>query len=158
MTDQFGNQIKCFLGPIVVVTDYPSSSSLLDVRSHSSNAPCTFWSFRKRKNRTGSEFSHTSPIHSNSLDNFETYERSIELLQNGITESDGQQIGIRDGYLSLLNQVPLFQLYFGLLDKTSIIPKTIDTLPVMSTNVDPYTLMALAPDNSVMGFTIGFQR
>lgn len=149
--DPYGNPIRIFLDPVGFMADYPAVSSVLDVKSHTADAPCPLCSFTRKKNVAGSAYAYSVDVSSRRSANVRFAERSYKLRASGIDFACGQRIGMLPGDMRIVDDSPLHLLHRSLREKRHKIPFTDGGLPVVSGYFDPYMNTAVAPDHALMG-------
>ena len=95
--DAHGNTVYIFVDVVGFVGDYPESSKVIDVLSHSAGAPCTVCSFRYRNNDNDSKYAYTSMIHSGHSSFVRGMRRSLSLRSIKNHADDFNFLGFKEG-------------------------------------------------------------
>ena len=152
-TDPYGNSVRIFIDPIGFMADYPAVSSVLDVKSHTADAPCPLCSFTRRKNITGADYGYTVDIHSSRMSNVRFADRTYALREMGVDESSGKNMGMNEGGIEILESSPLYSLHKKFKYQRHKAALTADGSHVVSPCFDPYLNTAVAPDHALMGLS-----
>lgn len=149
--DPHGNPIQIFLDVIGFLADYPAVSSVLDVKSHSADAPCHLCSFNRKKRIAGADFAYTVDIHSHRMANARFASRAYEVRLAGIDPECAKRVGMKEGDMSVVDESPLHMIHLKLKEERHRATKAADGSYVVSPEFDPYINTAVAPDHALMG-------
>ena len=143
-----------FIEVVGFVGDYPESSKVIDILSHSAPAPCTMCSFRYRHLTNAAKYAYAITIHSfNSA--FTRGMRRTLSLRSRITHNDDLKfLGMKEGTTQDMNDAgrwPLVKMACELDKCRGKIQKTSDGHTVVSEHFDAYSRNAIAPDHLLAG-------
>ncbi|MEM1283340.1 MAG: hypothetical protein AAGG81_07285 [Chlamydiota bacterium] len=154
--DCYGNKCIIFIEVVGFVADYPASSSITDVMSHSANSPCTHCTFRILDGPESDLFSlyaHSSHIHSANTSFSRGWEKTRALRLSNINELDANILGMNNGGFGEVDKAglwPLLKLGEALLSVDDNETCSQES-PIPYTLFDAYSRNVIAPDHLITG-------
>ena len=135
------------------VADYPASAGVVDAKGHTSSAPCTHCSFRRKK-QASSKFAFSSKYHCFNSARVKGMLRSMALRFNNISDDDCTWLGMSSGTLESVNEAgkwPLLKLSKEIHRARKRIKLNNNKDPVVSCAFDSIHSNIVAPDHLFTG-------
>ncbi|MEM1282988.1 MAG: hypothetical protein AAGG81_05485, partial [Chlamydiota bacterium] len=153
--DPFGNKVRFFFDIIGFLADYPASSSVVDVLGHNGSAPCTHCTFVLVRSQLRSRYAFTTTINSSNSMFRRTQWRTVSIRSVGLDSTQSQQLGVKDGDNSTLNdrgRYPLLKLASQFNERLNQHNRI---TPFNTEYKDGYEMNIVAPDHLLTGLMKG---
>ena len=128
--DPYAQPIIIFLNLVCFIADYSAVSPVLDIKSHTANAPFPACTFVKQKDAYDSDYAHSKLAHFQNPSNFRSLERTTAIRKSSNSREVFKSIGVREDLENNWNTTPLFAFHSKLTSKCDIIPNTNSGTPV----------------------------